>query len=97
MQLVVSGAHEGLKQAVATVFGANRQRCRAHFLRNAFAHVQRRQHQRVAGVIRTAFVQEDQAQADVHWREIADKFRGRFPKLSALMAEQTDEWQVTRR
>ena len=65
VRLVVSDAHEGLKQAVARVFGASWQRCRVHFLRNALAHVPRRQHQMVAAVIRTAFVQEDAAQADL--------------------------------
>jgi transposase-like protein len=39
----------------------------------------------VAAVIRTAFVQEEQAQARAQWRETAGKLRERFPKLSALM------------
>jgi transposase-like protein len=91
VRLVISDAHEGLKQAVARVFGASWQRCRVHFLRNALAHVPRRQHQMVAAAIRTAFVQDDAAQAHGQWREVADKLRGRFPKLSALMDEAEDD------
>jgi putative transposase len=91
VRLVISDAHEGLKQAIAKVFDAGWQRCRVHFLRNALAHVPRRQHQMVAAVIRTAFVQEDQAQARQQWRETADKLRERFPKLAELMDGAEDE------
>ena len=91
VRLVISDAHEGLKQAIAKVVGATWQRCRVHFMRNALAHVPRRQHQMVAAVIRTAFVQEDQAQARAQWRETADKLRERFPKLSALMDAAEDD------
>lgn len=91
VRLVISDAHEGLKQAIAKVIGATWQRCRVHFMRNALAHVPRRQHQMVAAVIRTAFVQEDQAQARAQWRETSDKLRERFPKLSALMDGAEDD------
>jgi len=91
VRLVISDAHEGLKQAIGKVIGATWQRCRVHFMRNALAHVPRRQHQMLAAVIRTAFVQEDQAQARGQWRETADKLRGRFPKLAALMDDAEDD------
>jgi transposase-like protein len=91
VKLVISDAHEGLKKAAAKVLGASWQRCRVHFMRNALAHVPRRQHQMVAAVIRTAFVQEDQTQARAQWRETADKLRGRFAKLSALMDGAEDD------
>ena len=91
VRLVISDAHEGLKLAIAKVFDASWQRCRVHFMRNALAHVPRRQHQMVAAVIRTAFVQEDQAQARQQWRETADKLRVRFPALAALMDSAEDE------
>jgi transposase-like protein len=42
VQLVISDAHEGLKQAVGAVFaGAAWQRCRAHFLRDVLTRVPR--------------------------------------------------------
>jgi len=91
VQLVISDAHEGLKQAIAKVVGATWQRGRVHFMRNALAYVPRRQHQMVAAVIRTALVQEDQRQARAQWRETADKLRQRFPKLSALMDGAEDD------
>lgn len=85
VQLVISDAHEGLKQAVAKVLSSSWQRCRVHFMRNALAHVPRRQHQMVAALIRTAFVQESHEQALGQWRESAEKLRGRFPRLTELM------------
>src|SRR5215213_9234066 len=40
VRLVTSDAHEGLKQAIATVLsGATWQRCRVHFMRNLLATV----------------------------------------------------------
>ena len=91
VRLVISDAHEGLKQAIAKVIGATWQRCRVHFMRNALAYVPRRQHQMVAAVIRTVFVQEDRSQARTQWRETADKLRAQFPKLSALMDEAEED------
>lgn len=90
VRLVISDAHEGLKNAVAKTVTATWQRCRVHFMRNALAHVPRRQHQMVAAVIRTAFVQENHTEARNQWRETADKLRGRFPKLGELM-DQAEE------
>jgi len=57
VQLVVSDAHEGLRQAIAAVLhGASWQRCRVHFLRNALALVPKGAQQLVAATIRTVFV-----------------------------------------
>ncbi len=41
VQLVVSDAHEGLKQAIAQVLSAPWQRCTVHFLRDALGHCPR--------------------------------------------------------
>jgi putative transposase len=85
VRLVISDAHIGLKNAIQQVLGATWQRCRVHFMRNALAHVPRKQHQMVAAVIRTAFVQETRDDAVAQWRETADRLRERFPKLGELM------------
>src|SRR5919199_3620917 len=59
VKLVISDAHEGLKQAIAKVMGATWQRCRVHWVRNALAHVPKGQHPVVAAAIRQAFLQPD--------------------------------------
>ena len=51
VELVISDAHKGLRKAIATVMCASWQRCRVHFMRNALAHVQKRQHLMVVSII----------------------------------------------
>ena len=91
VKLVISDAHEGLIAAVAKLMGCAWQRCRVHFMRNALAHVPRHQHQMVAAVIRTAFVQETQPEAIKQWRESADNLGTRFPKVQDLMDRAEDD------
>jgi transposase-like protein len=91
IKLIVSDAHTGLKAAVGRVFDATWQRCRVHWMRNALAHVQRGQHTMVAAAIRQAFNQPDRDGAGQTWRHVADQFRSRWPKLSALMDETEHE------
>jgi putative transposase len=86
VQLVISDAHEGLKQAIAAVLqGAGWQRCRVHFLRNALALVPKHAQDPVATTIRTVFAQPDAATAREQWRKVAATFRDRFPRLAQLM------------
>ena len=88
VKLVISDAHEGLKGAIAAVLqGVAWQRCRVHFVRNALALVPKSAQQMVAATIRTAFVQPDPAAARETWRRVADGFRARYPRLTALLDE----------
>ena len=87
VKLVISDAHEGLKQAIAKVIGATWQRCRVHWVRNALAHVPKGQHTVVAAAIRQAFLQPDRESASQTWRHVADQLRARWPKLGTLMDE----------
>jgi putative transposase len=86
VQLVISDAHEGLKQAIAAVLhGASWQRCRVHFLRNVLALVPKSAAQMVAATIRTVFAQPDARSASEQWRRVADGFRARYPRLADLL------------
>jgi putative transposase len=88
VQLVTSDAHRGLKAAAAAVLaGAGWQWCRTHFMRAALAQVPKAAQQMVAATIRTVFVQPDAAASREQWRRVADSFRGRFPRLAALLDE----------
>jgi putative transposase len=58
VQLVISDAHTGLKQAISAVLlSAAWQRCRVHFLRNVLAQVPKGSSEMVAAAIRTIFAQ----------------------------------------
>src|SRR5512144_2981393 len=85
VKLVISDAHEGLKGAIRRVLGATWQRCRVHWMRNALAYVPKGQQTMVAAALRQAFLQPDQESARRVWRQMADQFRARWPKLGAFM------------
>lgn len=88
VQLVTSDAHEGLRQAIGAVLhGASWQRCRVHFLRNALALVPKAAQALVAATIRTVFAQPTAEAARQQWRQVADGFRARWPRLAALLDE----------
>ena len=88
VRLVTSDAHEGLRQAIGAVLhGAAWQRCRVHFLRNALALVPKGAQQLVAATIRTAFAQPTAEAARCQWRQVADGFRERWPRLAGLLDE----------
>jgi transposase-like protein len=85
VRLVVSDAREGLGHAAAKVLGATRQRCRAHRMRDALAHVPGGRHSMAAAAPRQAFPRPDQEPARQVWRQVAGQLRPRRPKPAALM------------
>ena len=92
VQLVTSDAHEGLKAAIAAVLhGAGWQRCRVHFVRNALALVPKSAAQLVAATIRTVFAQPEPEMARQQWHHVAEGFRPRYPKLTALLDDAETE------
>ena len=54
-------------------------------MRSALAHVGKGQQATVAAALRQAFLQPDAEGAHRLWRQMADQFRPRWPKLAALM------------
>lgn len=83
VELVLSDAREGPEAAITRVVGATWQRCGVHFMRNALAHVPKRQNTMVAAAIRQVFFQLDHAAATQTWRHVADQLRSRWPTLGA--------------
>jgi len=92
VRLVISDAHTGLKQAIAAAWGgASWQRCRVHFLRNALALVPKQAAEMVAAAIRTVFAEPEPQAARQRWRQVADGFRERYPRLAKLLDEAEDD------
>jgi putative transposase len=92
VQLVISDAHAGLKNAIASVLlGAAWQRCRVHFLRNVLAAVPRGSAEMVAAAIRTIFAQPGPVHVAEQLDTIAAMLGRQFPKVEAMLREAADD------
>jgi len=92
VKLVISDAHLGLREAIATVLGgAAWQRCRVHFMRNALARVPRAAQNEVAATIRSIFAQPDKESAHRQLRFVADQLRRRHYRVADLLEEAEED------
>ena len=88
VQLVISDAHEGLRQAIAAVLiGAAWQRCRVHFLRNVLAQVPKGHAEMVAAAIRTIFAQPKADMVRDQLDVIAGMLGRQFPKVETMLRQ----------
>ena len=85
VKLVIADDHKGLRAAASKVFSATQQRCRVHWMRNAFAHAAPKQRPAVIAMIKTIFAQETAEAAHEQWEQVADALREKFPKLADMM------------
>lgn len=92
VQLVVSDAHEGLKNAIASTFsGASWQRCRTHFMSNLLSQVPKTAQSAVAAIVRSIFDQPDVVHVRDQFRAVADQLEARFPKVVEMLEEAEEE------
>jgi transposase-like protein len=87
VQLVISDAHQGLKQAIAQVLSAPWPRCTVHFLRDALGHCPKDLQQLVGAAIGPIFRAANLEEG----RQLLDKtvthLEGRVPKVARLLLE----------
>jgi transposase-like protein len=91
VQLVISGAHEGLKNAIAKVLGAPWQRCTVHFLRGCLGHARKDQHGLLAALIRPIFNAENLAGARDRLSEALATLEGTLPKVAGVLKAAEDD------
>ena len=86
--LVVSDAHEGLRAAITTVFGATAlwQRCRVHFLRNVMAHVAQHRKLELAEAFRSILSQSTADEARARTVTIIEAYGKSCPKAMEILA-----------
>jgi putative transposase len=88
VELVISDAHAGLKEAIAAVLpGASWQRCRTHFLRNLLCRVPKSAQGMAATLVRSVFAQPDAASTLTQHARIVDQLAERFPAAAELLAD----------
>ena len=92
VQLVISDAHTGLKQAISGVLlGAAWQRCRVHFLRNVLAQVPKGSAEMVAAALRTIFAQPQADMVRDQLGVIAGMLGRQFPKVEAMLCDAAED------
>lgn len=92
VELVISDAHEGLEQAIASVLtGASWQRCRAHTMRNILSHVPQQDKSLVAAAIRTIFAQPNQQAALSQLYEVVETLSRRWGKAAEVLRAAAEE------
>ena len=88
VELVVSDAHQGLRGAIAAVFGgACWQRCRTHFMTNLLTRVPRRAQPWVATMVRTIYQQPSPDEVHAQLDRVTDQLQNRFPQVASLLDE----------
>ncbi len=88
VRLVTSDCHAGLKRAIERVLqGAAWQRCRVHLTRNLLHHVDKRNAEMAAAMVRTIFAQPDVDTARNQLHYVADQLARSFPKAAELLAD----------
>lgn len=92
VELVISDAHPGLKQAIAAALpGASWQRCRTHFMRNLLVRVPKSAQAMVATLVRSIFAQPDTESVRAQHGRIVEQLLPRFLQAATLLADATEE------
>jgi transposase-like protein len=93
VELITSDAHAGLKEARKACFpGVPWQRCQFHLMRNALAHVPRKEMTReVIDDLRSVFDAADGEAAGAQLARVVRKYQKSAPKLAAWMEENVPE------
>ena len=86
VQLVISDAHEGLKNAIARVLSCPWQRCTVHFLRDMLGHARKDQHGALAALIRPIFQADSGQQARERLGDAVERLSSALPKVAELLA-----------
>jgi putative transposase len=88
VELVISDAHAGLKDAIASVLsGAAWQRCRTHFIRNLLTKVPKAAHGLVATFVRTIFAQPDAESVKAQHARTVEQLQPRFAAAAKMLAD----------
>ena len=88
VELIISDAHQGLRNAIATVFGgACWQRCRTHFMTNLLTRVPKRAQPWVATMVRSIYQQPSSEEVHIQHEKVVEQLQERFPQAASMLDE----------
>jgi transposase-like protein len=88
LKMVTSDAHKGIRAAIDRYFqGVIWQRCRVHLKRELLRKIAWRYYHELLGDIAAVFMPEDRVECLRRSREMADKWRDRYPAVAKLLEE----------
>ncbi len=88
VQLVISDAHEGLKNAIGGALpGASWQRCRTHFVRNLLTRVPKSAQAMVATLVRSIFEQPDATTTWAQHARVVEQLEERFGDAAVMLVD----------
>jgi transposase-like protein len=92
VQLVISDAHKGLKEAINSVFlGASWQRCWVHFMRNILIHTSKKNSTEILDCMKSITAFKTPQSRQKRWQEVIEIFENKHPKIAELMAEAEED------
>src|SRR5450631_2747557 len=92
VQLVTSGCHQGLRDAIASVLpGAAWQRCRTHYHRNLLTRVPKSAQPWVSTLVRTIFEQPDAASVRAQHAQVVTALEAKFPAAAEHLDDARDD------
>jgi transposase-like protein len=91
VQLVISDAHQGLRNAIAQVLGAQWQRCCVHFVRDMLGHVAKTNQPLVRGALKQIFAAPDRDAAGDTLTSVVNQLGRVAPKVSRLLEGAEEE------
>ena len=91
VQLVISDAHQGLKNAIGQVLGAQWQRCCVHFVRDMLGHVPRQSQPMVRGALKQIFAAPDRDGAGETLAVVVTQLRPTASKVARLLEDAEEE------
>jgi putative transposase len=91
VQLVISDAHEGLKNAIGQVLGAQWQRCCVHFVRDMLGHVPRQAQPMVRGALKQIFAAPDRESAGDTLAAVVAQLQPAVGKVARLLESAEEE------
>lgn len=92
VKLVISDAHQGLKNAIASQLpGSGWQRCRMHFMRDLLTKVPKRSQEWVIALVRSIFAQPDAKRVREQHGRVVEALEERYPEVAEMVEEAREE------